>query len=175
MASFEITIHVGDVVHVLTIMEAAFENPAELMKDVLLTMIRSTQLTFEANGRPSRWDDLKESTERKRFAKAMRGQRARNIGALAVLGGLQILRDTGLLAQSVGGGASGAFDTSDGFGDSDQLSAIIGTNRPGWQNQFPDSRGWRVAREFLLIQDQDEEDIAAMALDWFLRRGPYAA
>lgn len=174
MASFTIQIHVGDVVQTLTVVEQALDDATDFMKDVLLIMIRSTQLTFEAQGRP-RWDDLKESTERKRFALAMRGSGAGRRGTLAVLGNLPLLRVTGLLLQSVGGGAAGPYNSADGFGDSDDESAIIGTNRPGWQNQFRDSRGWREAREFLLFQDQDERDIMDGAVDWVLRRGPYAA
>lgn len=173
-ASFNLQIQVGDVTHVITLIELAVDDASELMRDVLLVMIRSTQQTFEAQGRPARWADLAESTVLKRLRRAMRLQRVRDLGSLGAVGSIQILRDTGLLMQSVGAGASGSFSAADGFGDSDAFTAVIGTNRPGWQNQFPDSRGWRPERPFLVFQDQDEEDIADMAMHWLMRTGPYA-
>jgi phage gpG-like protein len=154
--------------------EEAASDASAFMKDSLLVMIRSAQLNFEAGGRP-RWTDHAESTERRRFRKGMKGKNAKKMGSLAVLGGLLVLRDTGRLGGSVGLGQSGAFDTGDGFGESDEFTAAIGTNAPGWQNQFDDTRGWREAREFLLFQDQDAEDITQMGLDWFMRTGPYAS
>lgn len=174
MTSFTIRMEVGDVVQTLHVVEAAMLDASPLMQDVLLVMIRSTQLNFEAGGRP-RWDDLADSTIQRRFAKGMKGKGAKKLGSLAVLGSIEILRDTGLLLQSVGGGASGAFEVGAGFGESDDTGAVIGTSQPGWQNQFPDTRGWRPAREFILFQDQDEEDIMDMAVQWALRTGAYAA
>lgn len=175
MSSFTLTIHVGDVVHVLTVIEAAFDNPEPFMQDVLLVMVRSTQQNFVAQGRPDRWSDLAESTVARRFARAMKGKGSKKLGSLAVLGAIEILRDTGILAQSVGFGASGPFSTSQGFGEADKTSAVIGTNAPGWQNQFPDSRGRRVARVFILWQVQDEEDVGEMGIHFFTRTGAYAA
>jgi phage gpG-like protein len=152
-SSYTITMHVGDVVRVLHVMEAAMDNPSDLMRDVLLHMIRAAHKRFEAQG-PG-WAEHAESTKRRR-----------GDGAL-------ILRDQGLLMQGVTGNGSGPFDTPEGFGISDEFTAVIGVNVRGWQNQFPDSRGWRPARPFVLFQDQDEEDIADMAMDWMLKRGPY--
>lgn len=157
MASFTINIQVADVVKTLTLIQDAFHDPSELMKDVLLVMLRSTQQNFEAQGRPERWQPLAQSTIDRR-----RG------------GGkdVKILRDTGLLLQSVGGSAAGAFEAEDGFGESDKFTAAIGTNRPGAEALQLVIAGGRV---FLLFQDQDEEDIMDMASDWFLRVGPYVA
>jgi hypothetical protein len=87
---------------------------------------------------------------------------------------LQILRDTGLLLQSVGGGAAGPFETADGFGESDQTTATIGTNHPGAWNQFADTRTNRPERIIFIFQDQDVSDLADMGETWFLRVGPYA-
>lgn len=171
MATFELRVQVGDVVRVLTLVEHALRDPSDLMSDVLLVMIRSTQITFDVQGRPNPWDDLAESTRRRRLRKA--GIDPDDAGA--AVGAIQILRDSGLLFQSVGGNSSGPFSNADGFAESDELSATIGTNRPGWQNQFADTRGTRPERPFILFQDQDEEDVMAMAEDWFLRVGPYAA
>ena len=173
-STLTLRLHVGDVLHVLHVMEAAYDDASDLMADVLLTMIRSTQLNFEAQGRPVRWADLAESTERRRFAKAMGGRGARTLGSLGTLGSLLILQVTGSLFQSLGGGASGPFEAKDGFGESDRFTATIGTNRPGWQNQFADTRGWREARPMVEFQNQDVEDIGAMAADWALRTGSYA-
>jgi len=175
MATFTVTFQVGDVIQTLELVQASARDPSPFMSDVLLLMIRSTQLTFQAQGRPDRWNDLAESTVKARFRRAARGRGAAAFGSLGILGSIRILQDRGNLLQSVGGGASGPFSTSDGFGESDEFSAVIGTNHPGWRNQFPDTRGWRDARLFLLWQDQDEEDVAAMGMDWFLRVGPYAA
>lgn len=176
MAKYRIQIHVGDVVQTLTEIEGAFTDPSPLMRDALLTMIRSTQLTFEAQGRPNPWDDLADSTIRKRFARARGARGGGQLGSLGTLGSIQILRDTGLLFQSVGGGANGPFATADGFGESDETSAIIGTNRPGADAlQLGHSRGYFPPRVYLQILDQDEEDIVTMSADWFLQVGPYAA
>lgn len=172
--SFTIEYQAGDVTHLLTVVEGAFDDPSPLMSDALLVMIRSTQLTFEAQGRPNAWDELKESTRRARFGAAMKKKGAKAKGSLAVIGAIQILRNTGALMRSVGGGASGPFEADGGFGTSDDTTAVLGTNAPGWQNQFADTRGWRDAREFLLIQDQDESDIADVGIAWFTRTGPYA-
>jgi phage gpG-like protein len=174
--SFVVRVQVGEVVEVLTLIESAFDDPTPLMRDVLLVMIRSAQLTFEAQGRPTRWHDLAESTIRGRFKKAMKGPGAKSLGSLGVLGSILILRDTGLLFQSIGGNAVGAFEGADGFGEADRLSATIGTNRPGAdalqlgapENNLP-------AREYLLFQPQDEDDIADMSIAWMMRQGPYAA
>jgi phage gpG-like protein len=168
-------VQLGDSLDTLAQIEAALGDATPLMQDLLLLMIRSTQLNFEAQGRPLPWAPHAESTIRRRFGFAMKQKGAKAKGTLAVLGSIWILRDQGLLAQSVGGGASGPFQSADGFGASDEHSAVIGTNRPGWQNQFDDSRGWREARPFILWQDQDEEDAGAMGMDWIMRTGPYAA
>lgn len=174
MTDFSIVVQVGDVLREVNLIQASAEDATDLMKDVLLLMIRSTQKTFEAEGRPTHWDAHKDSTERARFARAMKGASARKLGSLATLGSFNILRVTGLLAHSVGFGAGGAFEAEQGFGESDKFTAVLGTSQPGWQNQFPDSRGWRDAREYLLFQAEDEKDASAMALDWLMRRGPYA-
>jgi len=173
VSELSVSIQIGDAVRVIEMIDTATRDASDLMKDVLLVMIRSTSLNFDAEGRP-RWDDLKESTIRHRFALGAKGAGAKKQGSLAILGSITILRNTGLLAQSVGLGQSGSFQSGEGFGESDNFAAVIGTSQPGWQNQFPDTRGWRAAREFLMFQPQDDEDIAAMAQDWLLGLGPYA-
>jgi phage gpG-like protein len=154
--------------------EAHGRDASLLFQDVLQLMIRSTQLTFEAQGRPAHWDDLKESTMMQRLGKALKGKGAKKLGSLGLLASIQILRDTGALMRSVGLGSNGPFEADDGFGEADTHYAAVGTNSPGWQNQFPDTRGWREAREFLLFQQQDVEDILDMTEDWLLARGPYS-
>lgn len=191
-ASFTIQFQAGDVIRTLQVVEAAYRDPSDLMADTLLLMIRSTQLNFEAQGRPTRWAGLAESTIQRRLSKTKKG--AAKVKALKTAAkkgfgpklfkaaetyiaaghALQILRDTGLLLQSVGGGASGPFETPDGFGESDDLTATIGTNHPGAYNQFPDTRTNRPERIIFIFQEQDVEDVTQMAADWFLRVGPYA-
>lgn len=170
-----IGVQLGDTLETLELIEDALSDATPLMQDLLLLMIRSTQLTFEAQGRPLPWAPHAESTIRRRFGRAMKQKGAKAQGTLAVLGSIWILRDEGLLAQSVGGSASGPFEGADGFGASDEHSAVIGTNRPGWQNQFDDTRGWREARRFLDWQDIDEKDAGAMSMDWIMRTGAYVA
>ncbi len=184
-AKFTIRIQVGEVVEVLRVVEASLEDPTELMQDVLLVMIRSTQLNFEAQGRPTRWAGLAPSTIKQRLRKVRggvvktRGKKKESIyrqlfdqsdAFYTALGSIQILRDRGLLFQSVGGNASGPFEDSDGFGEAEKFHATIGTNRPG-----ADALQLVIAggRPYLLIHDQDEEDIMDMSVQWVLRTGAY--
>lgn len=170
-SEFTISFQVGEVVQMIRMVEARLDDPTPLMQDVLLVLIRSTQLTFEAQGRPDRWDDLAESTERARFRKADKGR-----GSLAALGGMQILRDSGLLAMSLGAGASGEFTHPYGFGEADKFTAVLGTNRPGAEaHQLGYPTGNIPQRIFILFQEQDYEDIETMTMDYFLVQGPYAA
>jgi phage gpG-like protein len=204
-SSYTITMHVGDVVRVLHVVEAAMDNPSDLMKDVLLVMIRSTHKNFEAQGRPVTWEPLSPATILSRLyahegskalipskkeneksyanlfdkAEGKKGKSQKKLDAkldayFAAIGSMKILRDWGLLWQSVGGNATGAFTTEDGFAASDDLTASIGTNRPGadaLQLGFPGNN--LPARPYILFQDEDEEDIADMAMDFMLKRGPY--
>lgn len=172
---FTLQLQAGDVLLQTKRIETAAKDASPLMKDVLLLMIRSTQLNFQSQGRPDRWDDLKESTERRRFKRASKRKGASKLGSLGVLASMLILRDTGRLMQSLGEGRSGEFDAKGGFGETDDFNATLGTNAPGWQNQEDDTRGWRDARPFILFQTQDEEDIADMGMDFLMGRGPYAA
>lgn len=166
----------GEVVKVLQIVEARAEDATDLMKDSLLLMIRSTQLNFDEQGRPQPFADLAESTIRRRFASGMKGKGAKAKGSLGVLGSIQILRDTGLLMQSLGESASGPFEAADGFGEVDKFSAVLGTNRPGADalqtgyapNNLP-------AREYVLFQPQDEDDLLVMAEDFLMGTGAYAS
>lgn len=167
-----LTYSTANVVKTFKLLEASYEDPEPLMQDVLLVMIRSTQVTFQAEGRPQPWDELAESTERQRFRHAARGGRG---GSLAALGGINILRLSGLLWQSVGGGASGEYTTDEGSGTVDKFSATISTSRPAAYNQFPDPRTGRPARVFLRHQEQDVEDIMDMGAQWLVRSGAYAA
>lgn len=167
---------VGEVTQVLRMMEAGFEDASDLMKDVLLVMIRSTQLNFEMQGRPEPFADLAESTERRRYAKAMGAPGAGALGSLATLGSLMILIDSGLFMQSLGAGADGAFEAADGFGEFDEYTATLGSNRPGadvLQTGYPPHN--LPAREVVLFQERDVEDMMQMAADFALRVGPYAA
>lgn len=174
----------GDAVKTLTVTEARLEDASDLMADALLLMIRSTQLNFEEQGRPQPFYPLAQSTIDKRLGVSA-GKFAGGSGKSAVkkqnkyfamVGAIQILRDTGLLMQSLGAGSSGAFEAADGFGESDKTSATLGTNRPGADalqtgyapNNLP-------AREYVLFQEQDDEDLLAMAEDFFTASGPYAS
>lgn len=178
-ASFTMQYQVGDAIRTLRVVEAALEDPSDLMKDVLLVLIRSTQLNFEQQGRPESWAPHALSTLLARMRKANKG-RASNRGKDRILGAIGsftalILRDTGLLMQSLGAGASGAFDAADGFGESDETSAILGTNRPGADAlQLGNPANNLPAREYVLMQEQDEEDITQMAMDFVMQVGPYA-
>lgn len=208
-ARFTIRYQAGEVIEVLTLLEASYEDPTPLMQDVLLIMIRSTQLTFQAQGRPDKWAKLSpatirarlrqlqrttgrrvlprvradgrrsiknDQTERSRRLKYYRKLFGRSDKYYTALGSIQILRDRGLLAQSVGGSAAGPFEAAEGFGEVTRTSAIIGTNRPGsdaLQRGNPERN--LPARPFLLIQVQDEVDVADIGIQFMLRTGPYAA
>lgn len=173
MASYFLEVQMGEAIELIELIEVRGDDPTPFIQDVLLLMIRSSQLNFEAEGRPDRWADLAESTERRRFRKAA-GAIAR-LGSLAALGSMMILRNTGQLWQSLGGQATGPYTTEYGFGESDEFLAVIGTNHPGAYNQFPDPRTNRPARVMVLWQEQDVEDVQQMAIDWMIGGGPYAA
>jgi len=174
MSGFDLVIHVGEITQLVKNIRARIGDPSPLMADTLLLFERSTALNFQAQGRPDKWDDLAPSTERRRFAKAMRG-RGGVIGSLGVLGSIEILRDNGLLLQSVTGTLSGPFEVADGFGISDKYTAELGTNRPGADAlQVGNPANNLVARPYMLIQPQDEEDIAGMTADFLLGVGPYS-
>lgn len=202
MPDLSLRIQVGDAVEVVHAIETQLSDPTELMQDHLLIMIRSTQLTFEAQGRP-RWTDLAQSTVEARLRKNASGRAALKgiqgstgttgsafapdnkaasgkFGKAAVkaqekyfaaVGSIQILRDSGRLLMSVGGGQSGAFEDEQGFGESDQFTATLGTNHPGAEAlQFIIAGG----RPFLVFQDIDEEDIMDASVQFVMMTGPYA-
>lgn len=190
MPDIYVRIQVGDAVEMVRLVETQLEDPSVLMKDVLLLMIRSTQLTLQAEGRPTRWTPLAQSTINARLRKNASGRAALKAGQkaasgkvfgkkavslqdqfFAAVGAVKMLRDTGALAMSVGMGAAGAFEAEDGFGESDKFTAELGTNRvQAYALQFVIAGG----RVFLLIQDQDEEDVMDMALDFVMGTGAYA-
>lgn len=191
--SFTMSFQAGEVVRVLTVMQTAMDNPTELMRDILLVMIRSTQLNFEAGGRPTRWTSLQPATILRRLRRTQKGRAAvkkLNKAAtkgkpdavptqmdtlLGLMASVQILRDTGLLFQSVGAGASGEFSTSDGFGVAEKYAAILATNRPGADaHQLGYPEGNIPERPFFLLQPEEEGDIADMGMQWLMRTGPYA-
>jgi phage gpG-like protein len=160
VAEYLIQYQLGDVTELLTAVETRLGDASDLMADVLLLLIRSTQLNFDAQGRPDRWADLAPSTLARR-----RGDPDT----------AQILRDTGLLMQSLGAGSSGAFEAADGFGESDEFTATLGTNRPGADAlQLGNPGGNLPAREHVLFQAQDYEDLDQMQEDFVMGLGPYA-
>jgi phage gpG-like protein len=175
VTTFTLQYQLGDVTRVLHMMEARFEDASDLTADWLLLMIRSTQLNIEEQGRPQPFAPHADSTIRRRFGKAMKGKGAKAGGTLAALGSIMILRDTGLLMQSLGAGSSGAFESADGFGESDEFTATLGTNRPGADalqtgyepNNLP-------GREYVMFQEQDETDLLRMTEDWTMGTGAYA-
>jgi phage gpG-like protein len=186
VADIALRLKVGDAVETVLAVETALADPSELMADILLVMLRSTQLTFQESGRPDRWTPLAQSTIDQRLRSNSKGRaivrnankklsgkaavKAQN-AYFAASGNVQILRDTGALLLSLGGSASGAFQTEDGFGESDQFTAELGTNHPGAEAlQFVIAGG----RPFLLIQTVDEEDIMDMSVQFVLQEGPYA-
>src|SRR5687768_16897595 len=79
-------IQVGDAVEVVRVVETQLEDPSELMQDSLLVMIRSTQLTFQAQGRPDRWTPLAQSTIEARLRKNAGGRSALKQGRRAGAG-----------------------------------------------------------------------------------------
>lgn len=188
MANLFLNIQVGDAVETVLVVEEQLADPTVLMQDALLMLIRSTQLTFEAQGRPQRWTPLAMSTIRGRLQKnaggraALRaGDKAPNLSGkdavkaqnqfFAAVGSVQILRDTGALAMGVGFGASGAFETPEGFGESDKFTATLASTHLGAEAlQFVIAGG----RPFLLIQDVDEEDIMDAAVQFVMATGPYS-
>lgn len=174
MAVLTIYIEIGDVIAKLTLIETRLDDPTVMMKDLLLLGIRSTGQNFQAQGRPARWDDLAPSTERRRFARAARARGASSRGSLAILASIRILQNTGLLLQSVGGGASGSFSKGGGTGESSRYEMSISTNNPGAWNQFPNLRTGAPARVMILWQPQDVEDASDMQNDFIMHRGPYA-
>lgn len=175
MATFTLEYHVGEAKKLLHMIEVRAEDASDLMNDALLLMIRSTQLNIEAQGRPVPFADLADSTKRRRFGKAIKAKGAKAKGTLAVLGSIMILRDTGLLMQSLGAGASGAFESADGFGEFDKFSATLGSNRPGadalQEGYAPHNL---PAREYILFQTEDVDDLSRMTEDWLTGSGPYA-
>lgn len=188
MPDLSIRVQVGDAVEVVMGIASQLEDPSPLMQDALLIMIRSTQLTFEAQGRPTRWTPLAQSTIESRLRKnaggraALKGANDRTLTGkkavaaqekyFAAAGSIQILRDTGRLLMSVGGGQAGAFEDEQGFGESDQFTATLGTNHPGAEAlQFIIAGG----RPFLVIQETDEEDIMDASVQFVMMTGPYAA
>lgn len=163
MAEQILTIDLRDAMQMLGGVESRLSDATPLMKDVFLLGLRSTALNFQAQGRPTRWDELAPSTKARR-------RQGPNAG-----GGMRILQNFGLLLQSVGGGASGPFAEAGGFGDYDRESAVIGTNHPGAYNQWPNDRTGAPARVFMLWQSVDEEDAGAMQQDFVLGIGPYSS
>lgn len=173
----------GDTIKVLTLVETRAKDATDLMKDSLLLMIRSTQLNIEAGGRPTPFAPLAQSTIDARLGVSA-GKFAGGFGKSAVkkqnkyfgmVSSLKILRDTGLLMQSLGAGASGIFEEADGFGEYDASSATLGTNRPGAdaiQLGYPPNN--LPGREYILFQVQDEDDLLVMAEDFYTGAGPYA-
>ena len=188
MPDLALRIQVGDAVETVLVVEEQLADPTVLMQDALLILVRSTQLTFEAQGRPTRWTPLAMSTIRGRLRKnaggraALRaGDRAPNLhGAAAVkaqdkffaaAGSVQILRDTGALAMGVGYGAAGSFETPEGFGESDKFTATLASTHPAAEAlQFVIAGG----RPFLVIQDVDEEDVMDATVQFVMATGPYA-
>jgi phage gpG-like protein len=181
VTSFTLELQTGDVIATVREIHAALTDATPLMQDVLLVMMRSTQLNFEMGGRPNKWPPLAQSTIDRRLGGVFSGGGKSGKAAVkaqdkyfAAVGSIQILRDSGLLMQSLGANATGPFENDDGFGEVEKFTATLGTNRPGWQNQFPDSRGWRPERPFLLFQEQDVQDIEQMHADFVMQVGPYA-
>lgn len=186
MPDISIRIQVGEVVEIVYGVETQLEDPSILMRDWLLLMLRSTQLTFQEGGRPAKWTSLAMSTIEGRLRRdaggrsALKGANAKLSGKAAVkaqekffvaVGSIQILRDIGRLLMSVGGSASGAFEDEQGFGESDTFTATIGTNHPGAEAlQFVIAGG----RPFLIFQNIDEEDGMDMTKQFVMQEGPYA-
>ena len=174
MPDISLRIQVGDVVEVVQAIESQLADPTVLMVDSLLFMIRATQQRFEAQG-PG-WAALAQST-----IEALKGANDRSLSGkkavaaqnayFAAAGSIQILRDTGRLLMSVGGGQSGAFEDEQGFGESDQFTATLGTNHPGAEAlQFVIAGG----RPFLIFDDQVEDDIMDASVQFVMATGPYA-
>ena len=128
-----------------------------------LIMLRSAQQNFIAQGRPNRWDDLAEATIAAR----------RNRDSSSV----QILRDTGLLMQSLApvGAVYGPAGNQYSIRRISPTFAEVGTNRPGADAHQDGTtnagRGHQTtipARPFLLFQAQDVEDLASTAADFIV-------
>ncbi|MFZ2490738.1 MAG: phage virion morphogenesis protein [Thermoanaerobaculia bacterium] len=112
------------------------------VRDVL---IRSAQENFQAQGRPDRWPDLKESTRKRKRGTDL------------------ILQDSLLLVRSL---------SPDGnqysINHHDEHSVTIGTTRPGAKNHQEGLT--RPQRRFLVVQDEDIEDIKTIIADFALGR-----
>lgn len=174
MTEVRLEYHLADAQHLVGSITTRLEDPSDLTADYLLLMIRSTQLNFEEQGRPLPFAELAPSTIERRFTKGMKGKGAKAKGSLAVLGSIQILRDTGLLMQSLGASANGPFETDGGFGESDKFSAVIGSNRPGADALQTGYAPHNLpGREYILFQAQDVDDMQQMAQDWLTGSGPY--
>lgn len=79
MPNFTLEIQTGDVIRVVTLLEASYRDPTALMQDILLLMIRSTQLTFEAQGRPEKWAELSPATVAQRLRQIQKKTRRKII------------------------------------------------------------------------------------------------
>jgi hypothetical protein len=185
MPDISIRVQIGDAVEVVHGIRVRLEDPTALMKDWLLLMIRSTHLTAEAQGRPSPWHFLAQSTIEGRLRRNAKGRAilkgaTGKSGAAAVkgqnkffaaVGEMKILRVTGRLMMGVGDVAAGAFENGSGFGESDQFTATLGSNHPGaFALQFIIAGG----RPFLLFQDVDEQDGMDITQQFVMGTGPYA-
>lgn len=203
MPDISIRIQVGDAIEVVQAIESNLENPSELMGDILLMMIRSTQLTFEQQGRPARWTPLAQST--------IEGRLRKNDGGRAALKALGTPGTTELGFNPDNKAAKGKFGKN-AVKAQEKYFAAIGsiqilrdTGRllmgvgGGQSGDFETEDGFGIrpdkytavlgtnhpgaealqfiiagGRPFLLFQDQDEEDIMDASVQFVMGTGPYS-
>ena len=119
-------------------------------------MVAETAQNFKDQGRPEKWQDVKEATK---VARWMRGNSSRKrkrtmvgAGAAKFIGMFKILMDSGRLANSI------TFDA-------DNKQVEIGTNLVyAATHQF--GRGKIPARPFLGFQETDVERFQEMIAEW---------
>jgi phage gpG-like protein len=118
------------------------ENLVPALEAITLVMLRSAQVTFEAQGRPEPWDRLTKKTARRK-------------------GSSLILEETGYLRQSLTPSGN-----SYSLKNLTATSATIGTNRPGASaHEEGDPERNLPQRKFLVHQPEDIADYRQILID----------
>ncbi len=158
-----IIVQVGEAVELVDTIGNQLENALPLMQDVQLLILRSIYENFIQQGRPERWHEWSE-----RYAKTRASALKRQGIAAARASEERILIRTGQLWQSLGGETQAERNEFSVIPEPTADTAFVGSNVSYAEFVQED-------RQFILLQEQDIEDILQMHLDFFLKRGVYAA
>ena len=118
-------------------------NPRPLLKRFQVLMIRSFDLNFRHEGRPQRWALLKKATMRRKKSKG-------------------ILKDTGRLRLSLSGERQRGNITR-----FRRDSLLMGTSVP-YAGYLQHGTKHMPARPFVVIQDEDAQEMERLTLDFLL-------